>query len=32
MIDGKKIASGTYDDLKKTNKYFKNLTTKKELD
>lgn len=32
MRDGKILASGTYDDLKKTNKYFKNLTTKKELD
>jgi len=32
MLDGKILASGTYDDLKKTNKYFKNLTTKKELD
>ena len=32
MLDGKIIARGTYDELKKTNKYFKNLTTKKELD
>ena len=32
MRDGKILASGTYDELKKTNKYFKNLTTKKELD
>ena len=29
MLDGKIIASGKYDELKKTNKYFKNLTTKK---
>ena len=32
MLDGKIIARGTYDELKKTNKYFKKLTTKKELD
>ena len=32
MLDGKILASGTFDDLKKTNKYFKKLTTKKELD